>query len=180
MIMWLNQKKVAKAIQEGMLPKSVDWYGGFVGVFICFLLWIACGSILFFDSFTPAQVLFIMVFAGLSCLSYYGVYNLLHERKLFQIQTGLSAANNHQLLTTTFKQLDCSTSQNNLTIIQASVSNKWTELNREAIELISDNTVHLAIVEISSTKGRFPFFRRGDNEKLSLLVNKINEQLNKL
>ena len=164
-------------IERGKLPPTVDWYGGFVGLFLFVSLWLASAIIIFLPTPGQNQLVAIPYFLALGALCFYGLYNLLHERRLTVVKTGLNISENNQLLIVAFQQLGWRFSPINKSLLLANIPRKPIGLGGNVTALIAEGAVYLNITGEVIYKGGLPFFSNNYNRKLHLLINNIKQQL---
>jgi len=164
-------------IKRGKLPATLDWYGGFVGLFLFVSLWLASAVIVFVPTIEQNQLVAIPCFLALGALCFYGLFNLLHERQLTIVRTGLNISENNQLLIVAFQQLGWKFSPINKSLLLANIPRKPIGLGGNVTALVSENAVYLNIIGEVVYKGRLPFFSNNYDRKLHLLINTIKQQL---
>ncbi|WP_460619032.1 hypothetical protein [Hymenobacter ruber] len=169
----MTKQEVNVAIRLGKLPAMPGWYGGFLVLFYC-LCFCAIGTVFIFDRplnpYAPAGLL---LWSG---LSFYTLYCLLTERNLTPLKTNLSAGDNHQLIIHVFNVLGWQVSSITQLSIIAKKGSNWFGIPVHATVLVEESVVYLNLMNGGGNiKGRLPFSFGRNEQKLRLLIDKINK-----
>ena len=166
----LNPAEAIHAMRTGKLPKTVDWYGGFVGLFLCIALWILSALFAFIETSHSNRLQAIPVFIMLGLLSGYGFYCLLKEREVILLETDLNLAGNRKLAESALNYLGWNIQQNNKHVIQAVIPSQWLGTSRVVVVLVKDGALYINTMNQVTGKGRFPFFLSDSKEKTALFI----------
>ncbi|MFD2720328.1 hypothetical protein ACFST9_16505 [Hymenobacter monticola] len=159
------------------MPKNVDWYGGFVGLFPCIAIWAVSAVFVFIETSDSNRLQAIPAFIIFGLLCGYGIYCLLKEREVTPLETGLNLASNRKLAESAFNHLGWSIQQNNKHVIQAMIPSQWLGTGQVVVVLIKDGELHINTMNQSTGKGRLPFFLSDSREKTALFIRTV-ERLN--
>ncbi|GAB2943229.1 hypothetical protein GCM10027048_04800 [Hymenobacter coalescens] len=170
----LSNEQVAESIRDNRLAIPPNWSSKVFAALLFLVYWGFCGYFAVNGTTALYRTIALLLFPFLGWLFFYAVYCQWQENRLTILETGLSAADNWQLMVTVFEELNWNIQQNTPQVVRAFTDGY---ISQVGIALIQPNRVLLNVLHIGHRRGRLPFSFGQNKKMLQRLISRIHQHL---